>query len=658
MPGPTKKHQPIFYLISLCCLLILWFFPFHSTATLLAQEEIFLSTLNGELYSLDLADCDYQFVANMPVSSTDISFHPNGNFYALGSAGQLYEIDLTAGSSQLIYTFEANATQLYTALTISAEGIFYAAGLAGDLWRYSLDAGFGQLLGNIGFGAEGDLTFYEGELYMAATNDNIVNVNIQNPAQSTIAIDGSVSGRIFGIVSYAESCDSISVYALTNNAAVVYEVDLVNNELELYCAIPLQVSGGASTFEFLGSNPINIGEPEADDFTCDGSNGILDIPAFGGVGALSYSLDGVNYQDSPVFTDLPLDNYLIHVADEVGCVRTRPVSPNGGPLSVGLGIWNTSCGSQNGAINVTAVGGEAPYRYSLNGAPFTAQTFYDNLPPGDYNIVIEEVNGCQAEYSVSLEDSQELSIEDLGLIPASCGSSNGAINLSIAGGSEPYNIQLNGTPLTDEGQLQNLPAADYFIEVTDNNGCTLSIDTTVAGGPAVAVEITSVQPADCEANNGAIFYLLSGGSGPLRPLAGNLTTATLESVANLAPGQYFVGAADSLGCAALVNVSVPQNRCPVYVPNVFSPNLDGVNDYFEAYSAVSAETEIVHFRVFDRWGGLIFERLNGRLGDRDFRWDGTRSGKKLSSGTYLYSIGLRFVDGGTELLSGEVSLLR
>ena len=208
-------------------LLSLSFFLLLSTS--LKAQDIFLSTLNNQLYSLDLSDCSYQLIGAMPVSSTDISFHPNGNLYCVTSTGQLYEIDPLTGASTFLHMFEPGATQLYTALTISAEGIFYVCGLEGDLWRYDLASDTGTFVGDVGFGAEGDLTFFDGELYMASENDNIVQVDLQEPSNSTIAVNGSVPGRIFGIVSFAERCDEISVYALTANAANVYEVNFNDN---------------------------------------------------------------------------------------------------------------------------------------------------------------------------------------------------------------------------------------------------------------------------------------------------------------------------------------------------------------------------------------------------------------------------------------------
>ncbi|MEZ4983983.1 MAG: hypothetical protein R2795_02910 [Saprospiraceae bacterium] len=212
--------------------LLLSFLLFHAPSAM--AQEIYLSTLSNQLFRLNLTDCSYQQVGAIPFSTTDISFHPNGNLYAVNSSGRLYQIDVLNGTSSLIHAFESNASQTYTALTCSATGIFYACGLGGDLWAYNLATNTGQFLGNTGYGAEGDLAFYEGALYMAAQNDDIVRVDIQNPSNSTVIIDENVNGRIFGIVTYAANCESLTVYSLTESPSAIYEVNFANNSLDFY----------------------------------------------------------------------------------------------------------------------------------------------------------------------------------------------------------------------------------------------------------------------------------------------------------------------------------------------------------------------------------------------------------------------------------------
>lgn len=701
-----------------------------------AQEEIFLSTLNNLLYRLDLSDCSYQQIGTMPGSSTDISFHPNGNLYSVNSTGSLFEVDVTTGNATLLHTFEPGATQLYTALTISAEGIFYVCGLAGDLYSYDLDSDSGNFLGNVGFGAEGDLTFYEGELYMAAENDNIVLVDIDDPSASTIAVDGNVSGRIFGVVSYAASCEDISVYALTDMAASVYEVNFEDGTLDFYCSIPLQVSGGASTFEFLGSNPVFIDDLAVSGFDCGAPNGSISITASGGVGNLTYSLDGVNYQNGNEFSGLPLQQYIVYVADEVGCVRTEIIVPDanapaftevritntvcgeangqievvveGGvppydfylngvlsttglivgnlsdgnyqleiidaagcsintqanlgsaspPVILDAGLVQTSCGENNGSLTITVQGGLSPLRYSINGSPFQVSPDFSGLAPGDYSILVEDQSGCSDEEMVSILPSTTVLIDSLEIADARCELPNGSVAIYASGGQQPLQYQINAMSPTPTPFFSGLGSGDYQITVQDAAGCEDATEAALDDSPPVEIELLAVQPSACLENNGQVSVRVSGGVGNLEVRINGALAPKPEDITDLAPGDYLLEVEDEFGCANALSVRVPSANCPVYLPNVFSPNQDGRNDYFGPLSVSSAGATIVRFQVFDRWGGLVFEQQNGLLGDDKFRWNGRKNGDDLGQGIYVYFLELEYEDGERSQLSGDVMLLR
>ena len=72
-----------------------------------------------------------------------------------------------------------------------------------------------------------------------------------------------------------------------------------------------------------------------------------------------------------------------------------------------------------------------------------------------------------------------------------------------------------------------------------------------------------------------------------------------------------------------------------FIPNAFSPNGDGRNDYFQVYGPCSIQR--IEAQVFDRWGGLVFSST-----DPQFRWDGSAGGQPLGNGLYLYAIRLAF----------------
>ena len=95
----------------------------------------------------------------------------------------------------------------------------------------------------------------------------------------------------------------------------------------------------------------------------------------------------------------------------------------------------------------------------------------------------------------------------------------------------------------------------------------------------------------------------------------------------------------------------------LYTPNTFTPNRAGPNQRFRLYGGRAIEA-IDYLRVFNRWGGLVYEATNLDIGDETNGWDGTYKGEVLPSGVYVYSASVRFVDRVTRIIKGDVTLLR
>ena len=113
---------------------------------------------------------------------------------------------------------------------------------------------------------------------------------------------------------------------------------------------------------------------------------------------------------------------------------------------------------------------------------------------------------------------------------------------------------------------------------------------------------------------------------------------------------YYV-IVDTLGCISedeiTINVEISGD---VYVPNLFSPNADGINDILGIYGF---SVEEVEFRIYDRWGELIFQ-TNSMSGT----WDGTFKGATLNSAVFVYTIQVTYMDGREQLQHGNITLIR
>ncbi len=116
--------------------------------------------------------------------------------------------------------------------------------------------------------------------------------------------------------------------------------------------------------------------------------------------------------------------------------------------------------------------------------------------------------------------------------------------------------------------------------------------------------------------------------------------------------------ADENGCSAVDSffIQVEKNR-DFFAPNVFSPNGDGVNDYFRPFFGENVE-RIENFQVFSRWGSIIFEQREMTGDIPQAGWNGRLNGELVPSEVYIWTGNLVFIDGVRLRISGDVMLLR
>lgn len=125
---------------------------------------------------------------------------------------------------------------------------------------------------------------------------------------------------------------------------------------------------------------------------------------------------------------------------------------------------------------------------------------------------------------------------------------------------------------------------------------------------------------------------------------------------------------NTFGCDSLVSTNtmlLPEDSCivpvihrEVYIPNVFSPNGDGVNDYFFISGHPEGIMRIPLLRIFDRWGELIFERIDLLPNIPEQGWDGRNRNEPINPGVFVYVAHVIHADGLEEVFTGDVTLIR
>lgn len=143
------------------------------------------------------------------------------------------------------------------------------------------------------------------------------------------------------------------------------------------------------------------------------------------------------------------------------------------------------------------------------------------------------------------------------------------------------------------------------------------------------------------------------------PSVGLSCDTCLNTILNTyASTSYLLKASTKYDCTDTVGITVNvyfQNT--LALPNVFTPNGDGLNDRFYVIAGKNVD-KVKSFLIYNRWGRKVFEKYNILPNDRNSGWDGTTNGKNAEMGTYVYTVVINFSDGTSKIYNGSISLIR
>lgn len=125
----------------------------------------------------------------------------------------------------------------------------------------------------------------------------------------------------------------------------------------------------------------------------------------------------------------------------------------------------------------------------------------------------------------------------------------------------------------------------------------------------------------------------------------------------------FNGTAVFDDCGECLDPSSPMfnQSCPevsVFIPNAFSPNFDGVNDTFQLFKDPASAAQIKGYTIYDRWGGVVYQRRDLNFSPAAEWWDGKIDGKPADAGVFVYRIDIESMNGKTTTYHGDVSIIR
>ncbi len=286
---------------------------------------------------------------------------------------------------------------------------------------------------------------------------------------------------------------------------------------------------------------------------------------------------------------------------------------------------------------------------------------------GTYTLTIENKNnGCENSEDVFVPESDEIiDAVDASITNVVCnGDNNGTVTvLGITGGLPPYTYVWSGT---NQGgtDLINLGPGTYTVTVSDQNGCSFITSYTVSEPDKVTLSVgpdMTVRAMDSVVI-ASITNLTPGATAGITWTSGEgaINCPGCPSIAFIASTSTTITSmiVDTSGCDATdsmrLTVLVPKIY---YIPNVFSPNNDGVNDYFTIYGRFNLD-RIGYLRIFDRWGNQVFEKLDFDPNVDTLGWDGTFNDEPMQPGVYAFSARLDFEDGKSEFVTGDITIVK
>lgn len=286
------------------------------------------------------------------------------------------------------------------------------------------------------------------------------------------------------------------------------------------------------------------------------------------------------------------------------------------------------------------------------------------VAPGLYQVLVTNpVNGCTSIASVTVGEVFPPEFEPIAWQP-DCHVRTGAIDFgAVSAGNAPFQYSINAGQSYQNGtSYESLDPGIYELVVQDNDGCTAveTIEITAPFFPELTIE--------------DLHTLALGESVPLVPVinmpqtsvaswewlpADGLSCADCpDPIAKPVKDQtYTLIIRDLNGCTAQAQTLLRVNTTRVlYPPNVISPNGDGKGDFFNLFG--KGVEDITWLRIYDRWGNQLYDVEHLPINEEMQGWNGIFRGQPVNPGVFVWQAMVKFIDGVSELFSGDITVVR
>lgn len=392
------------------------------------------------------------------------------------------------------------------------------------------------------------------------------------------------------------------------------------------------------TFTLFDPAPISI-TAFGENLKCfESDNGKVWSEVNGGVYPYSFvwTFDGTQISTDSIVSSLnKAGSYYVELTDKLGCKGnsvyeiTQPSE-----LTATTGVYNITCnGANDGKVTVTPQGGVEAYNYAWYNVAdmstvISSLSEAGNLTPGAYRAQVTDANGCTLQTAVlTVAQPDALTITYVKDDVAVYGEATGQIALTVTGGSPSYTyLWTSGPSITDvnkhDATIVNLLAGDYFVEVTDVNGCVASEHIKIAEPNILEVTETIGNVVCNGTNTGNVNLTVSGGLTPYTFVwtSDKGYSATTKDILNLVADKYTVIVTDAGGATVTRTYEVTE-------PDALTAEIDPA-------------ASITSVKCFGDKSGAIKMIYSGGTMPYSVVWNGPDAPAVLSDITYLNNIGV------------------
>lgn len=266
--------------------------------------------------------------------------------------------------------------------------------------------------------------------------------------------------------------------------------------------------------------------------------------AIGSGGDAPYTFEWSTGETGPTITGLAQGTYTVSMTDANDCTTEGSVEiDEPGPIAANLTPVAVECfGEESGSISVTAAGGTPPYTFVWSNGE-TTQNISD-LPAGDYSVTITDANDCFIVETTTVGTPPAIAFSGIVLDALCTGDENGAIDLTVSGGTPPYSFAWDSGESTED--IDNLVAGTYTVTVSDANDCTSTETFTIEEPPVLNIAAT-LEDVSCNGENDGSISITVGGGTPPYTFAWS-DGSTDEDLVGVPAGTYTVVITDANGC--------------------------------------------------------------------------------------------------------------